>query len=1541
MEALYDDLENFNESNVIEELRNENQDLKDKIEKYTLTLEKLQKDFDKLADEYKKLELNYSSLLKTARAEIERKTKIITDLNIEKDMMVLNAIQNKNVPNLRRNWAAAKPNKNKNNAGAVPDKNAANQPKSQSSIAGRKEAPKTTTEDKSIPMSTDNKNIVDIKNEKYLDRTSDAKENVCKVQKEQTQKSASIRDRRKSLPATTFSLAKFSSDEEGEVISPAKEPRYEHISSDSHSKRNPDRNPTIDNPPFDYDPYSRNRNYDNDKFRNRDRFETQRPRFSPERFLHKSKRDYSGDRRFHRDRLKDHGHYRDSSGGYRSDKDGERFHRDGPGDNIHFRDRSGDRRPYRDHPGDFRSRRDGSGDNKPRREEPGGNKKPNLRKRRLESPSRDNFQQYQQKNHEEFEREYNDERNQFIQDAGNPKYHSDYEVPSNKRVRTDSYHRSEQDSKCIKGKPLDNAPPPAVGSILSEDVSCQSPDNMSTELAAVPKEIKLVAEVKIDDPREHSNKYTIRTENGEKVLSTVAGRNVDLKPVNKSVWNKVEVKIPVALMRRPSEDRINDLYGNMDMDNATYDILSNDSEVTRASLYNISTDPFHCDQFGNDCQNDKNGVQKHHKIDIAQVEKGVDNPKSIEKSNVQKENDIEMSTISTEKNLEQTHGKDIMQTTVDCTQTFDKGAKPAENTADEDILVQSKIIEPQSSKEDSLQTECVLSLAEKDTLPEEKNIKESITKESSNVIKSKYKIPKVKNNDQSGESKLSDRIIQSKIVDPESSKEDFIQTERVVPSLTEKETLPAEINFKESITNESSNLSKSKYKIPKLKNKHQTGERKLSDNKVTDDGLEVDKQSENLVDKSGNREKELSDSKHTEDKFDIEIHGKSQRKLLDVKHANDKIEVEKHGKSKLSDDKHIKDRLQDDKLGQCDRKLSDDKHSEYRLEVDKHDYREKERIDEKHTDDRLDADKQDNVSSKHKLTDKDTTVTATERRNNHMTTDAANKVMVAGDLELSDESSDIDLLKRVMKKVEKQFPSQSKVVALKTVPDKDDKNKDADCKIDKPISNILSESNVDIQLKVADKTKSESDDASKKGKSKNKITKQKSEKGTLKIPEENIIASSTQSKPILKQTDVPKNMKSKFSDLFGDSSSLITPEDLGLTALEVRIESSSTKYFPIFEDAQDAADLDGKVIQTNADLLGIPKEPIGVTNPIKNTDQNKGLDKSTSKSDNIINSSKSKEKKTHNEKPTDTDVTKQKPQQRTSLAMELEPKPLVPNDKTKSSKNTEKEHVIKKTDVKEKIKNSKHLETQQVNKMDAVETKPKSKSSKKEQHDTNPLDANDNAQSNTNHTQNENDEMKTKDQSNIEISVTTTGKIEVNDTKTKTIETRKRKSRKHEEKTQPIEPETPQPAVITVDLDRTSPLTSDISQPKCNMKESEIVKTVIISTGVQPLFVQENMPVNVISPILVQPVTPNIDSRATDVNPMSSVHIHALATSTPAKEVLQNSQNVNLQDIVCKTPDVNNTSNDHSVNNDTEAPDVRIFVKRRRRVLKKATPSKT
>lgn len=72
----------------------------------------------------------------------------------------------------------------------------------------------------------------------------------------------------------------------------------------------------------------------------------------------------------------------------------------------------------------------------------------------------------------------------------------------------------------------------------------------------------------LEDPRVTSKKYVILKENGVEKLSTVMGRTINIKQVNKAAWDVEPVEIPVGLVRPPSQcsdTLINEIY--MDIDN--------------------------------------------------------------------------------------------------------------------------------------------------------------------------------------------------------------------------------------------------------------------------------------------------------------------------------------------------------------------------------------------------------------------------------------------------------------------------------------------------------------------------------------------------------------------------------------------------------------------------------------------------------------------------------------------------------------------------------------------------------------------------------------------------------------------------------------------------------------------------------------------------------------------------------------------------------------------------------------------------------------
>lgn len=198
--------------------------------------------------------------------------------------------------------------------------------------------------------------------------------------------------------------------------------------------------------------------------------------------------------------------------------------------------------------------------------------------------------------------------------------------------------------------------------------------------------------------------------------------------------------------------------------------------------------------------------------------------------------------------------------------------------------------------------------------------------------------------------------------------------------------------------------------------------------------------------------------------------------------------------------------------------------------------------------------------------------------------------IVAGDLELSDETCDDAEL-------------QNDSLTLKDKMQLDISQKKLECGFhmsDNKSQKVQDSSNTTV-TKCAPyvNTKEVSPESSKKQKTKRRSQKQKcsssreiSEQICTTQVDKKVKKKSKDSKPPTTQ-----NRTAKFSELFGDSSSLITPEDLGLTP----VHAAPEKYMPIFEDAQDAVDVNveeickaqeaSKPVETNEEQI----EPHNIT----------------------------------------------------------------------------------------------------------------------------------------------------------------------------------------------------------------------------------------------------------------------------------------------------------------------------------------------------------
>ncbi|KAJ8732199.1 hypothetical protein PYW08_014929 [Mythimna loreyi] len=672
MEDLYDDLDNYEDVHALEELRAENKELKMKLENRSAAMEKLQKeilqDYDNLEIAFKQLENNYSSLLKTARSEIQRKTERITQLNTEKDMMVLDAL--KSGRHIRRNIKVGVNHPGKVDQVKPVKKKTKNKEVKQKNVdikQERREPPVLPTKDAGSDSSTYNSNKSSkasvVKLELSDNRKSNINDNVPQHKTELNESprttASSIKNRRKSMPVSSMPTDTFSSGDEQERNYPTKEigTNNERRNSNKMPVDRPS-NKTCETSSVDdktlkqHESSSRDnyksrtsRNQDSNSYKGRDKYEVSlkyRKLHSPERglkrphmehqdeypkqhrdlqddypkkcreiqddYCRKSREkqdDYLRQPREHQDDYpRQHREYQDDYARKPREHadDYTRKLREHPDDYTRkLREHPDDynRRP-REHLDDYTRRPREHPDDHPRqsrenpadyprqsRENPADyprHERGRYQGRSLESPppeSHNRRQRTKSAHRSDYDRYPHDqEKNRhYHDDKYLTKYRSkDYEEPVSKRQRTDSYGNHDThstDDKRHYRERRDSVDPQPTPDFSPHEYdmlrfSCQSPDSVHTDgaIANPIKEIMATAATPLDDPRLTSKRYCIRTENGNETISTVLGRNIDIKPVDKKAWNIQPVDIPVALVRRPSQcsdQLVKDIY--MDIDN--------------------------------------------------------------------------------------------------------------------------------------------------------------------------------------------------------------------------------------------------------------------------------------------------------------------------------------------------------------------------------------------------------------------------------------------------------------------------------------------------------------------------------------------------------------------------------------------------------------------------------------------------------------------------------------------------------------------------------------------------------------------------------------------------------------------------------------------------------------------------------------------------------------------------------------------------------------------------------------------------------------
>ncbi|KAJ0180046.1 hypothetical protein K1T71_004637 [Dendrolimus kikuchii] len=520
MDDIYEDLENYNDAEEIKRLRSENQFLKSKIEDNGLEIKKLQEDLDRITEEYHKLERNYSSLLKTARQEIERKTQTITNLNIDKDVMIVNYVQNNN------NRKILRP-KTHCDCPCIHTK----KPKEEKSLISKEcniiklsstLNVKLETKEQKRDTITENKNKCVIE-----------KDNEIKVDK----KPLSIRDRRKSMPILSDNPVKFNSDDEYEVHTPRETKR----SKDNTSKDNNDRRLA-----------STNGNAKGKK--------TSKTPSTEEKSSHYH------DLPKHRTRR---GTRWENERGLRDKYDNSKPRRYSP-----------ERHNWRENPYQKLEKR---------------------RTRVLESPPHDKYDRYHSKNHRDsrhYDRPqpYDFDKHRYYDDKPTKhKLPTDYEEPIKKRPRFDSQRRYPVDDKIRYEVEMESdSLADTLEQLESQYASCQSPDYEQMDaLTSHPlKEIRETASSPLEDPRETSKRYVLRLDDkGKKTLTTVIGRNVQVKSINRENWCLPKFNVPELLVNQPlhcDEHIIKDIYGDIDDVHVAHNISMESGEILEPLSLNRS-----------------------------------------------------------------------------------------------------------------------------------------------------------------------------------------------------------------------------------------------------------------------------------------------------------------------------------------------------------------------------------------------------------------------------------------------------------------------------------------------------------------------------------------------------------------------------------------------------------------------------------------------------------------------------------------------------------------------------------------------------------------------------------------------------------------------------------------------------------------------------------------------------------------------------------------------------------------------------------------
>lgn len=579
MDELYSDLENYNEVHIIEKLRKENRELKLKLEENEKAMGKLQREFDILDSEFNRLQINYSSLLKTARAEVERKAQLITQLNLDKDMRIIQNRQNRILLNNRSRFKKVPENSNAPN---IEIKNADKQPKiyqtpKNDDVKNERCEISSVSTNISLPSFDNTKlNIVDkvIEKVEACINRNERKENVPqqKTKDRSTHiRASAISNRRKSAPVDR--LPTFSSDDE--------------LEPDPHIKQKIRNDTPPTNTYMTRDINRVLRRSSNERINTRS---SETSSIDARSYTTQEARDSNSNRS---SRYYGHDKYREGDRGRRPDlmREGDKYREfDGTRDRYRgnnkyktidrYREKSRESDKYRGrdkYDTSHRYRQKYSPDiahKRSYRKYQEDSYRPEYGRHKRDSfhyESRGHYTQRSKERQSNYEgHDYDSDRN--IHGHVEKSTDKSHDVPYSKRQKLDMEIRLDENRMYHDNDSIGRLTPSDTNQYDGFHASCQSPDigylhETHADLPSTMKEIKGIASVPLDDPRVSSKKYILKTENGKPTLYTTVSQNIEMKLLNPS-WARISVPVPDALLHHPVQDftveNIKEIYMNIE-----------------------------------------------------------------------------------------------------------------------------------------------------------------------------------------------------------------------------------------------------------------------------------------------------------------------------------------------------------------------------------------------------------------------------------------------------------------------------------------------------------------------------------------------------------------------------------------------------------------------------------------------------------------------------------------------------------------------------------------------------------------------------------------------------------------------------------------------------------------------------------------------------------------------------------------------------------------------------------------------------------------